>query len=137
MDAVATPPVAASPAVTRETLMANSRLTFEDKVIEKIAALCAREIDSLLGMDGTMMDNLTETFSSGENITKGISAEVGEKQVAIDMDVFLAFDSDAQAIFKQLCEKISAQITRMTGLQLVELNLHVKDVLTKREWQKK
>lgn len=35
MDAVATPPVAASPAVTRETLMANSRLTFEDKVIEK------------------------------------------------------------------------------------------------------
>lgn len=117
--------------------MANSRLTFEDKVIEKIAALCAREIDSLLGMDGTMMDNLTETFSSGENITKGISAEVGEKQVAIDMDVFLAFDSDAQAIFKQLCEKISAQITRMTGLQLVELNLHVKDVLTKREWQKK
>lgn len=62
MDAVATPPVAASPAVTRETLMANSRLTFEDKVIEKIAALCAREIDGLLGMDGTMMDNLTETF---------------------------------------------------------------------------
>ena len=84
-----------------------------------------------------MMDNLTETFSSGENITKGISAEVGEKQVAIDMDVFLAFDSDAQALFNQLCEKISAQITRMTGLQLVELNLHVKDVLTKREWQKK
>ena len=84
-----------------------------------------------------MMDNLTETFSSGENLTKGISAEVGEKQVAIDMDVFLEFDSNAQAIFKQLCDKISAQIERMTGLQLVELNMHVKDVLTKREWQKR
>ena len=118
-------------------MMANSRLTFEDKVVEKIAAICAQNVDGILGMDGSVMDNLTETFSSGENLTKGISAEVGEKQVALDMDVFLEFDSNAQAIFKQLCEKISAQIERMTGLQLVELNMHVKDVLTKREWQKR
>ena len=39
MDAVATPPVAASPAVTRETLMANSRLTFEDKVMQDALSL--------------------------------------------------------------------------------------------------
>ena len=133
MDAVA-PPKPASVASHQETLMANSRLTFEDKVVEKIAAICAQNVDGILGMDGSVMDNLTETFSSGENLTKGIS---GEKQVALDMDVFLEFDSNAQAIFKQLCEKISAQIERMTGLQLVELNMHVKDVLTKREWQKR
>ena len=136
MDAVA-PPKPASVASHQETLMANSRLTLEDKVVEKIAAICAQNVDGILGMDGSVMDNLTETFSSGENLTKGISAEVGEKQVALDMDVFLEFDSNAQAIFKQLCEKISAQIERMTGLQLVELNMHVKDVLTKREWQKR
>ena len=58
MDAVA-PPKPASVASHQETLMANSRLTFEDKVVEKIAAICAQNVDGILGMDGSVMDNLT------------------------------------------------------------------------------
>ena len=51
MDAVA-PPKPASVASHQETLMANSRLTFEDKVVEKIAAICAQNVDGILGWFG-------------------------------------------------------------------------------------
>ena len=116
-------------------LKASSQLTFDDQVLEKIAGICAKEVDGILGMDGNMVDSLAETFSKDERVTKGISAEVGEKQVAIDMNTILAYDADAQQIFDELCRRISHAVKKMTGLQLVELNVHVRDILTRREWQ--
>ncbi|MFD1430451.1 MULTISPECIES: Asp23/Gls24 family envelope stress response protein [Lacticaseibacillus] len=117
-----------------ETLKSNSHLSFDNKVLEKIAAINAQDIDGLLGMEGSMVDSLAETFNQ-ERQTKGIKAEVGEHQVAIDMNALLEYDADAQAIFDTLCAKLADAIDRMTGLQLVELNLHINDVLTRREWQ--
>jgi uncharacterized alkaline shock family protein YloU len=117
-------------------LRANSRLTFEDQVLEKIAGICAQAIDGILGMDGNVVDSLAETFTKDERVTKGISAEVGETQVALNLNVILAYDADAQAIFDTLCDRTSRAIQQMTGLQLVELNLHVRDIMTRREWQK-
>ena len=120
---------------TTNDLMANSRLTFDDQVITKITALCAHEVDGILGMDGNVMDTIADTFTKSDNTGKGIKVDVGEQQVAIDVDVLLEFDRDAQALFHQLCERVSARIKQMTGLQVVALNMNVKDVLTKREWQ--
>lgn len=117
-------------------LRANSRLTFEDQVLEKIAGICAQAIDGILGMDGNVVDSLAETFTKDERVTKGISAEVGETQVALNLNVILAYDADAQAIFDTLCDRTRRAIQQMTGLQLVELNLHVRDIMTRREWQK-
>jgi uncharacterized alkaline shock family protein YloU len=117
-------------------LRANSHLTFEDQVLEKIAGICAQAIDGILGMDGNVVDSLAETFTKDERVTKGISAEVGETQVALNLNVILAYDADAQAIFDTLCDRTSRAIQQMTGLQLVELNLHVRDIMTRREWQK-
>ena len=52
---------------TTNDLMANSRLTFDDQVITKITALCAHEVDGILGMDGNVMDTIADTFTKGDN----------------------------------------------------------------------
>lgn len=36
-----------------------------------------------------------------------------------------------------MIQDVDTAVMRMTGLQLVELNLHVSDVLTRSEWQKR
>lgn len=117
------------------TLKTNSHLTFEDRVLEKIAGICAQDIDGLLEMDGNVIDSLTETFGKDASITKGISAEVDEHEVTIEMNAIVAYNTDTQALFNTLCDRIYQAITHMTGLELTALNLHIQDVLTRKEWK--
>lgn len=115
----------------------NSELTFDGAVFEKIAGFEASKIDGILTTNGNMFEKMTENFSSGENITKGISADVSDDTVTIDMDGTLAYDADAVSIHRRLCDSVSEKVKRMTGFNVEALNLHVTDMLTKKEWQKK
>ncbi|MFD1393281.1 Asp23/Gls24 family envelope stress response protein [Lacticaseibacillus jixianensis] len=119
------------------TLIESSKLTFEPYVLEKIAGICAQNIPGILAMDGNVVDKMAESLGRDEKITKGIKAEVGEHQVAIDMTALLEYDANAKEIHERLIQTVTDAVMRMTGLQLVELNLHVADVLTRSEWQKR
>lgn len=119
------------------TLIESSKLTFEPYVLEKIAGICAQDIPGILAMDGNVIDKMAESLGRDEKITKGIKAEVGEHQVAIDMTALLEYDANAKEIHERLIQTATDAVMRMTGLQLVELNLHVADVLTRSEWQKR
>ncbi|WP_203623425.1 Asp23/Gls24 family envelope stress response protein [Lacticaseibacillus sp. 866-1] len=125
-----------TPAPASTTAATSSKLTFEPYVLEKIAGICAQQIPGILAMDGNVVDKMAESLGRDEKITKGIKAEVGEHQVAVDMTALLEFDADAKAVHEALITAVQAAALRMTGLQLVELNLHVADVLTRSEWQK-
>ncbi|GAF41818.1 hypothetical protein FC83_GL002792 [Agrilactobacillus composti DSM 18527 = JCM 14202] len=121
------------PTVTREM---TRKLTFDDNVIKKIAGTVAAEVDGILSMNGSFLSDIADRFRSNVDPTKGIDAEVGEKQVALDIETTLEYGSDARKIFDELCDKIHHALKAMTGLELVELNLNVSDVMTKREWAK-
>ncbi|EHL99034.1 Asp23/Gls24 family envelope stress response protein [Lentilactobacillus parafarraginis] len=111
------------------------KLTFNDSVIEKIAGLVCRNVEGVLSLDGGMMSELADRFSKKTDPTKGIDAEVGEKQVALDMDATIEYGADARKIFDEICERTQRAIKNYTGLDVVEINVNVNDVLTKKEWQ--
>jgi uncharacterized alkaline shock family protein YloU len=113
------------------------KLTYDDEVIKKITALATNEVSGILGMSGSLFQGVRETFGGDEKITKGIHADVGEKQVAIDIEVFVEYGKNIPSIYREVKESVSKNIHNMTGLELVEFNMNVDDVYTREEFDSK
>ncbi|MBA3926354.1 Asp23/Gls24 family envelope stress response protein [Listeria sp. W9-0585] len=120
---------------TNEVEVRKNSLTFDDQVIKKITGIAANEVDGILALEGGFISGLTDKFKAKGDITKGINVEVGEKQVAIDLVATVEYGKSIPAIFEETVVKIEAAIAKMTGLKVVEVNLNVSDVKTKREFE--
>lgn len=122
---------------TNEQQARQNKLTFEEQVIKKIAGLATSEVQGILSMSGGFMSGLTDRFRSTEDITKGIGAEVGEKQVALDLRVIVEYGKNIPSVFNETVTKIKKAMNDMTGLEVVEVNMHVEDVMTREEFEAK
>lgn len=122
---------------TVEQPVRQNKLTFEEQVIKKIAGLATNEVQGILSMSGGFMSGLTDRFRSTEDITKGIGAEVGERQVALDLRVIVEYGKNIPTVFNETVAKIKKAMTDMTGLEVVEVNMHVEDVMTRAEFEAK
>lgn len=114
-----------------------TKLTFDDQVVKKIAGIAVSEIPGILGLSGNAITNLTDKFTNGNNPTKGISAEVGTKQVAIDLDVIGEYGKNIAQVFDTATKKVADEVKNMTGLDVIEFNMNVDDVMSKEQYDEK
>ncbi|MGX7350701.1 stress response regulator Gls24 [Enterococcus canis] len=108
-------------------------LTFDDKVIQKIVGIALEEIDGLLTVDGGFFSNLAGKLVNTDNVTSGIDVEVGKKQVAVDLDIVAEYGKDITNIYDRIKEVIAREVKKMTGLDVIEVNVNVVDVKTKEQ----
>lgn len=113
-----------------------SKLTFENSVIEKIASIAASEAEGVLDLQGGVFTGFQEKFGSGD-MTKGVDANVGEKEAALDIEIIVEYGKSAPKIFEKIKQIVSQQVNLMTGLEVVEVNVNVKDVMTRKEYDQK
>lgn len=113
-----------------------SKLTFENSVIEKIASIAASEVEGVLDLQGGVFTGFQERFGSGD-MTKGVDANVGEKEAALDIEIIVEYGKSAPKIFEKIKQIVSQQVNLMTGLDVVEVNVNVKDVMTRKEYDQK
>ncbi|MGA5819380.1 Asp23/Gls24 family envelope stress response protein [Kitasatospora sp. NPDC094028] len=101
-------------------------------VVEKIAGMAAREVSGIHALGsglartfGAMRDRVPGGKSS---VGRGIKAEVGEKQTAIDIALVVEYGVVIPELARQVRENIIDAVERMTGLEVVEVNIAVNDV---------
>jgi uncharacterized alkaline shock family protein YloU len=118
----------------------NDRLATEDGkisvaqgVVQKIAGMACREISGVhaMGTGGSrMFGSIKERIpgSSGPNVSQGVGVEVGETEAAIDLDVVVEYGVSIADLGRSIQRNVKQSVERMTGLQVVEVNVAVDDV---------
>ncbi|MFD7923181.1 Asp23/Gls24 family envelope stress response protein [Streptomyces sp. NPDC059740] len=113
---------------------ARGRTTVADGVVAKIAGLAARDVVGVHAMGGGM----SRTFGAvrdrvpggggDRSVTRGVKAEVGEVQTALDLEIVVDYGVAIMDVARSVRENVVRAVERMTGLEVVEVNIAVSDV---------
>jgi len=98
-----------------------------NEVVAIIAGLAATEIEGVAGMSGGIAGGIAELLGR-KNLTKGVKVEAGEKEAAVDIFIVVNFGVRIPDVAIKIQESVKKAIERMTGLQVVEVNVHVQGV---------
>ena len=98
-----------------------------DEVVSIIAGLAATEVDGIAGMSGGIAGGIAEMLGR-KNFAKGVKVEVGEKEAAVDLYIIVKYGVRIPDIALAVQENVKQAIETMTGLSVVEVNVHVQGV---------
>ena len=114
----------------KETVKKDSSLgaiRIADEVVSIIAGLAATEVDGIAGMSGGIAGGIAEMLGR-KNFAKGVKVEVGEKEAAVDLYIVVKYGVRIPDVALTVQEKVKNAIESMTGLSVVEVNVHVQGV---------
>jgi len=98
-----------------------------DEVVSIIAGLSATEVDGIAGMSGGLVGGIAELLGK-KNFAKGVKVEVGEREAAVDLFVIVKYGVRIPDVALAVQENVKQAIEAMTGLSVVEVNIHVQGV---------
>ena len=117
----------------KQTDAVKGELTYEDKVIQKIIGLSLEKVDGLLAVDGGFFSNLADKIVNTDHIGNGVNVEVGKEQVAVDLNVVVEYQKNVPDLYKHIKEVVAEQVSKITDLEVVEVNVNVVDIKTKEQ----
>ncbi len=98
-----------------------------DEVVAVIAGLAATEIEGLAGMSGGLAGGFADMLGR-KNLAKGVRVEVGERETAVNLFVIVEYGTRIPDVSLQVQENVKHAIESMTGLKVIEVNVHVQGV---------
>lgn len=98
-----------------------------DDVVAIIAGLAATEVEGVAGMSGGIAGGIAEMLGR-KNLSKGVKVEVGETEAAVDIFLIVEFGARIPDVALKVQENVKKAVETMTGLRVVEINVHVQGV---------
>lgn len=98
-----------------------------DEVVGIVAGLAATEIPGVAGMSAGLVGGIAEMLGK-KNLSKGVKVEVGEKEAAVDLFIIVEYGVRIPDVALKVQENVKRAIESMTGLDVVEVNIHVQGV---------
>lgn len=107
------------------------KTTIADSVVATIAGIATREVEGVHTMGGSTaraVGAVRDRVSRSSDPTRGVKAEVGEKQAALDLDIVVVYGTHISEAAAEIRSRVANAVERMTGLEVVEININVRDV---------
>jgi len=100
------------------------------EVIEIIAGMATIEVPGVAGMSGGFAGGIAELLGR-KNLSKGVKVDVGQKEAAIDVSIVIEFGTRIPEVAAGVQQNVKHAIESMTGLSVVQVNVHIHDVIFK------
>ncbi len=98
-----------------------------DEVVAIIAGLAATEVEGVSSMAGNITNEIVSRLGM-KNLSKGITVEVGESDVTVDVAINIAYGFGIPEVSAKVQEKVRSAIENMTGLGVSSVNVRIASV---------
>jgi uncharacterized alkaline shock family protein YloU len=122
-----------APRGSRQPALMGTRGTtrIDDGVVEMVAGIAAREVAGVRTMGGGLgraITDVTQRVGLGDERRQGVSVEVGDREVAVDLNVVLDYGANVPRVAQEIRDNVIRRIEFITGLHVTEVNVVVSDV---------
>jgi uncharacterized alkaline shock family protein YloU len=119
-------PATGLPAITPVT---GGRTVISEAAVAKVAAIAARSVPGVYSL-GTgasrALGAIRDAVGSSDHV--GVRVEVGETQVAVDIDLVAVYGTPLHPLADQIRAAVYSAVEELVGLQVIEVNIEINDV---------
>lgn len=105
-------------------------IQISDDVVAVIAGVAVSEVPGVYSRAGGFAGGISEVLSGKKNMAKGIKVEVGEKETKIDVNIIVEYGARIPDVAFEIQNRVKKSVEAMTGLKVIEVNVHVQGVNT-------
>ena len=106
-------------------------IKYANEVIAIIAGVAASEVDGIAGM--CTSGGISDIIGRNRNITRGVKVEIGGEEASVELYIVVEYGSPIQKVASEVQENVRKAIETMTGLHVVNVDVHVQGVSFERE----
>lgn len=115
-----------------------SNIEISNEVVAVIAGMAASEVTGVAEMSGGFAGGISEVLSGKKNLAKGIKVEIlDNKESKIDVNIIVEYGSRIPEVAFEIQKRVKKSVENMTGLNVLEVNVHVQGVSTIKNEDKK
>lgn len=97
------------------------------EVIEIIAGLATVEVEGVAGMSGGFAGGIAEMLGR-KNLAKGVKVDAGQREAAVEVSVMIEYGFKIPDVALHIQQNVKQAIQSMTGLEVVEVHVHIEGV---------
>lgn len=121
--------------ISQDSLNDRGTLKISEEVVAIIAGIAAMDVPGVAGMSGGIAGGIAEMLGR-KNLSKGVKVEVGDKEAAIDLYIIVEYGCRIPDVSWNIQERVKKAIETMTGLNVIEVNIHIQGVNIEKEHKK-
>lgn len=97
-------------------------ISLGEDVVATIAGFAARDIPGIRALGRSRM------IRFGNSPRRGVEAEVGDTEAAVDVDVIIEYGCDINALAEELRQRVAGEVAKMCNRDVIEVNINVVDI---------
>ncbi len=108
----------------------SGRTVISEAAVAKVAGIAARSVAGVYSLGSgpsRALGAIRDAVGSSDHAA-GVHAEVGEKQVAVDIALVAVYGTPLHALADQIRAAVYAAVQELVGLQVIEVNIEISDV---------